>query len=86
MRSVRESCRACGRKISLKDTLTKAVAGDFRIYAACTTGLVNETTIDTIDAHISVLRPDAGASPSWERLGPLDDDSDLIQPLVDRTL
>lgn len=32
----------CGRKISLKDTLTKAVAGDFRIYAACTTGLVNE--------------------------------------------
>lgn len=47
-------------------------------------GTEGSLAIDTIDAHISVLRPDAGASPSWERLEPLDDDSDLIQPLVDR--
>ena len=69
--------------VATRETPWTGADGAWRITTTLN-GTEGSLAIDTIDAHISVLRSGAGASPSWERLGPLDDDSDLIQPLVDR--
>ena len=67
---------------TMEDTWTGA-EGAWRITTTLN-GTAGSLSIDTIDPRISILSAEAEAGPSWRRLDVLDDDSDLIQPLVDR--
>lgn len=67
---------------TMEDTWTGA-EGAWRITTTLN-GTLGSLAIDTITPGIRLLRGDGDAAPGWQQLDPLDDDSDLIQPLVDR--
>ncbi|RRD45881.1 Gfo/Idh/MocA family protein [Tessaracoccus sp. OH4464_COT-324] len=70
-----------GSVATLEDTWTGA-DGAWRITTTIN-GTLGSLAMDTTDPGIRILSSGEGG-PSWERLAPLDDDSDMIQPLIDR--
>ncbi|RRD05175.1 gfo/Idh/MocA family oxidoreductase [Arachnia propionica] len=67
---------------TMEDTWTGA-EGAWRITTTLN-GTSGSLAIDTINSRTTVLRASGGAPSGWVELDPLPDDSDLIQPLVDR--